>query len=98
MLLQRVEAKDYVDIATLLGTGLRLDLGLAGARALYGPAFQPSECLKALTYFEGGDLATLARDTRATLIQAAAAVNSLPNVTIVARTLALTDPPQESAE
>ena len=43
VLLQRVEAKDYIDVAALLDNGVSLAKGLAAARSLFGPAFQPSE-------------------------------------------------------
>ena len=59
VILQRIEAKDYQDIAAILRSGELLESGLAGASALYSRSFQPSEALKALTYFEGGDLAAL---------------------------------------
>jgi len=58
-------------VAALLAAGVPLDKGLASARTLFGPSFQPSECLKALVYFEGGDLDTLREETRAQLIAAA---------------------------
>lgn len=78
VILQRIEAKDYLDIATLVSSGVSLDIGLAGARTLFGANFQPSECLKALVYFEGGDLDSLPDQTRATLIEAARTVGNLP--------------------
>lgn len=90
VLLQRVEAKDYVDIALLLRYGVVLDRGLSGASLLFGPTFQPSECLKALVYFHGGDLETLPLDLQQTLIAAAAAVGPLPELTLSAQTLAYT--------
>lgn len=96
-LLQRVEAKDYLDIGALLGAGADLDRGLAGARALYGPAFQPAECLKALVYFQGGDLDTLPVDTQDALIRAVAASGPLPQVAVVSHSLALTRPQIEGA-
>lgn len=96
-LLQRVEAKDYLDVAALLGAGVSLDRGLAGARALYGLAFQPSECLKALVYFQGGDLDTLPSETRTELIRAVAATGPLPAVAAVTHTLALVGPASGSA-
>ena len=40
-LLQRVEAKDYLDVAALLGAGLPVEQILGAARALFGPAFNP---------------------------------------------------------
>lgn len=94
VLLQRVEAKDYSDIVALLTHGVPLDRGLAGARLLFGPAFQPSECLKALVYFQGGDLDTLSLDSQRTLIDAAAAVGPLPQIALASHTLTLTADPQ----
>ena len=91
-LLQRVEAKDYLDIAALLGAGASLDRGLAGARALYGQAFQPAECLKALVYFQGGDLGTLSVDIRDELTRAVAATGPLPSVAVISHSLALVGP------
>lgn len=89
VILQRIEAKDYQDIAALIRAGVSLSHGLAGARALYGPAFQPSESLKALVYFEGGDLYCLTQDERALLIATASSVRTLPSVTIRSHALAL---------
>ena len=53
------------------------------ARIVAGPAFQPSESLKALVYFEGGDLDSLAETTRQLLIHAATAVGDLPSIPVV---------------
>ncbi len=50
VLLQRVEAKDYQDIAALIKAGVSLGRGLAAARTMYGHNFQPSESLKAIAY------------------------------------------------
>ncbi|MDH5666495.1 MAG: nucleotidyl transferase AbiEii/AbiGii toxin family protein [Nitrospira sp.] len=91
VVLQRIEAKDYQDIVAMLAAGVDLSKGLAGARALYGPAFQPSESLKALVYFEGGDLHRLSLDERMSLIQAASTVRTLPLVTIQSHHLAAND-------
>ena len=87
VILQRVEGKDYVDIAALLRSGLPLDEGLGATRALYGQAFQPAECLKALVYFEGGDLSDLPMDVKKTLIEAARQAGNPPKVEVVSRTL-----------
>jgi hypothetical protein len=80
VILQRLEAKDYQDIAAMLQAGQPLEQGLAAARTLYGSAFQPSESLKALVYFEGGDLATLPEETKTVLIQASSGIRSLPDI------------------
>jgi len=87
VILQRIEAKDYLDIATLISAGVQLNIGLAGARTMFGPNFQPSECLKALVYFEGGDLESLSEQTRAVLIEAVRSVSDLPSVPRLAERL-----------
>jgi hypothetical protein len=78
VILQRAEAKDYLDIAVLLDRGISLANGLACAGALYGSAFQPSEALKALVYFEDGDLPQLPGVTRRLLCEAMAQLQELP--------------------
>jgi len=75
VMLQRVEAKDYRDVAALLRNGIALERGLGGALTLFGPNFQPAESLKALVYFSGGDLDTLDQADRATLIASVAAID-----------------------
>ncbi|MCP4701709.1 MAG: nucleotidyl transferase AbiEii/AbiGii toxin family protein [Gammaproteobacteria bacterium] len=87
VLLQRVEAKDYKDIAALVKAGVSLAKGLASARSMYGRTFQPSECLKALVYFKGGDLNCLTQEDRETLILAAASVRDLPSSELVSKSL-----------
>lgn len=89
VILQRVEAKDYQDIAAMLRAGVSLDRGLAIAKAMYGNHFQPSESLKAMTYYEGGDLHLLTATEKQTLIENASAVRVLPPVELVSRELAM---------
>lgn len=91
VILQRVEAKDYRDIAAMIRAGVSLEKGLAAARAMYGHNFQPGESLKAMTYFEGGDLDTLPEEDRNVLVAAASAVRDLPEVTPVSAALAAPD-------
>ena len=86
-LLNRVEAKDYIDVAELLRAGLSLGEGLAAATALYGQQFTPTECLRALTYFEGGDLARVDEKTRMELREASAQVRSIPEMRVVSKSL-----------
>ena len=87
VILQRAEAKDYGDIAAMINEGVSLSKGLAAARAIFGPNFQPSESLKALTYFEDGDLSSLTEFQKEVLIQAAVAVRDLPIVEILSKCL-----------
>ncbi len=89
VILQRIEAKDYRDIAAMLKADVSLAKGLAAARAMYGREFQPMESLKALVYFEGGDLHTLTVEEKETLIEAARGIRTLPQVLSVSRELAL---------
>lgn len=93
VILQRAEAKDYRDIAELLKAGVSLPAGLAAAHEIFGPNFQPSESLKAMAYFDDGDLKTLSKDERNVLVKAVGAVRELPVVTIVSRQLAATADP-----
>jgi hypothetical protein len=93
VILQRIEAKDYQDIAAMIRSGIDLSQGLASARAMFGPAFQPSEALKALVYFEGGDLHRLTHEERTLLIEAASSVRALPMVNIRGHALALSETP-----
>lgn len=62
---------------------------LGSPRALFGKAFQPSAALKALVYFEGGDLASLPGADRNTLIGAASVVGPLPVVKLRSKSLAI---------
>ncbi|XTI73131.1 hypothetical protein ACQAYK_03185 [Acidithiobacillus sp. AC3] len=86
-ILPRAEAKDYRDIAAMIHAGVSLSRGLASARQLYGPNFQPSESLKALVYFQDGDLQSLGADEKKTLINAVSAVRDLPPVALAAKVL-----------
>ncbi|MGO9339900.1 MAG: nucleotidyl transferase AbiEii/AbiGii toxin family protein [Terracidiphilus sp.] len=84
---QRIEMKDYWDVAAMLQAGIRLEAGLAAAAAMYRPGFQPSEAVKALTYFEGGDLASLKEADRKLLTRAAAEICRIPVVGLASRSL-----------
>ena len=78
--MQRSESKDYLDIAALVAHGLPLEYGLGCARAFYGAHFNSALPLKALVYFEDGDLPSLPAQVRAALIQAVRAVRTIPEV------------------
>lgn len=74
---QRVEQRDYIDIAALLDSGLDLAHGLADAAAIYGATFNVQESLKAMVYFGDGDFSLLSADRRKTLRNAVSAVSAL---------------------
>ena len=52
VLLQRVAARDYLDLAAILRAGVPLQDGLGAAMALYGNEFPPIDAVKALAYYE----------------------------------------------
>jgi hypothetical protein len=89
VILQRSEAKDYLDIAAMIQAGVSLEKGLSSAQTLYGPTFQPSESLKACVYFNDGDLASLSKSTKDLLVRAVAKVQNLPSIPIASRYLYL---------
>lgn len=89
LILVRPEKKDYEDIAAMIRAGRSIAQGLAGARAMFGKSFQPATALKALAYFEDGDLASLLRTDRNALIAAASATGALPPVKLRSKRLAI---------
>jgi hypothetical protein len=89
VILQCAEKRDYKDIAALLRAGVPLERGLAAARLIFGRAFQPAESMKALAWFEEGDLARFPRADRLRLIEAACSVGELPRMALRSRSLAI---------
>ena len=79
----RAETKDYVDIDRCLEQGIDLREALGAARSIYGPSFNPLLSLKALTYFQDGDLATLPKELQVRLSRAVQTVDldGLPEIT-----------------
>ncbi|EJW10921.1 hypothetical protein A33M_3915 [Rhodovulum sp. PH10] len=80
----RAEAKDYLDLAALLeDSRIGLPTALAAASAMYGAEFNPQITLKALTYFDEGDLRKLPQAVKDRLASAVRAVDldQLPVVT-----------------
>ena len=72
----RAEAKDYLDLDMLVTKGgISLPSALAAAQALYGASFNPQITLKALSYFEDGDLRTLPEESKLRLATAARSVD-----------------------
>jgi hypothetical protein len=79
----RAAAKDYRDIVATFEAGCSLAEGLAAAAAIYGKEFNGALSLKALTFFEDGDLPSLTLEERRRLLEAATSVilKRLPLVT-----------------
>jgi Nucleotidyl transferase AbiEii toxin, Type IV TA system len=68
----RPEAKDYLDLDVLIRKGgITLPMALTAAQALYGESFNPQITLKALSYFEDGDLQRLPEEAKSRLATAA---------------------------
>jgi len=79
----RAEAKDYVDMDALIRIGgVGLPFALAAAEKLYGPAFNPEITLKALSYFDDGNLRELPTDMKFRLAAAVSKVDlgHLPSI------------------
>ena len=73
---QRAEAKDYLDIDAILADGrIDLSMALASAKGIYGRQFNPLLTLKALSFFEDGDLPQLSLAVRERLASAARRVD-----------------------
>jgi hypothetical protein len=73
---RRAEVKDYIDIDAMILAGV-IDLphSLAVARHIYGDQFSPELSLKALCYFEDGNVCDLAMETRERLVAAVQGVD-----------------------
>ena len=73
---QRAEAKDYIDLATMLDQKVvDLPTALSAGKLIYPSSFNPELTLKALSFFNDGDLETLPEETRTRLVEAVRAVD-----------------------
>jgi hypothetical protein len=78
--LDRADAKDYRDIARMISTGTSLTTGLSAFRQMFNG--EPAQVLRAIGYFEDGDLTTLSAADRKVLSDARDHVCELPEVHI----------------
>lgn len=76
--LDRAEAKDYLDIAAMLGAGVSLERGLAAFGKMFGT--DPGLPLKALGYFKDGDLPSVPAREQALLRAARDRVTDIPDI------------------
>ena len=83
---QRAQARDYEDIAAIIGAGISLSDALAAASSVYGKKFNGALSLKALTYFADGDLPQLSSATQERLRTLAAEINLKQIPVLEART------------
>ncbi len=78
--LDRAEAKDYRDIAEMISTGVSLPRGLAAFRGMFGG--EPAQVLRAIGFFEDGDLRSLSATDRQALREARDRIGALPDVSL----------------
>lgn len=76
--LDRAETKDYRDIAEMISTGVSLPAALSAFREMFNG--EPAQVLRALGFFDDGDLNTLGRMDRELLRNARDRVGQLPDV------------------
>lgn len=86
IILVRAEAKDYLDIYTLLNAGITLPEALGATKALY-PEFNAVLSLKALAYYGEPTLATVPIGVRKFLTAESARVESIKEVQRIAPSL-----------
>lgn len=85
-ILDRAEVRDYRDLAEILRNGLSLAYGVAAFRTMYKG--EPAQVLRAIGYFEDGNLASLGNADRKILTAARDAVKDLPPVIVLSKSLA----------
>lgn len=79
----RAEARDYIDIDALIQKGsIALPTSLAAARAIFGPGFNPQITLKALSYFDEGNVRDIPNEMKSRLAATArdTDLGKLPNL------------------
>ena len=86
---QRAEAKDYSDIAAALRSGVSLSEALGAAESIYGGVFNAIAALKALSYFQDGNLASLPAEIK-NLLSAQAKTIELKNIPRIAARAGIT--------
>jgi len=78
--LDRAEAKDYRDIAAMIAAGVSLPTGLSAFEQMFGG--EPSQVLRAIGFFDDGDLNALDSLDRDVLLNARDRVGRLPKVNL----------------
>jgi Nucleotidyl transferase AbiEii toxin, Type IV TA system len=76
--LDRAEARDYRDIAEMISAGVSLPAGLSAFKQMLDG--EPAQVLRAIGYFNDGDLSTLSPANRDILCSARDRVGQLPDV------------------
>lgn len=84
--LDRAEAKDYRDLAEMISAGVSLPAALSAFKQMFDG--EPAQVLRAIGYFNDGDLNTLSTADRDVLCKARDRVRHLPEVHIKSGSLA----------
>lgn len=79
-ILDRAEAKDYCDISALLSSGVSLERGLGAFEKMYGK--DPGLPLRAIGFFQDGDLPSLSKADQDVLRSARDRVSKVPAVVL----------------
>lgn len=85
-ILDRAEAKDYRDIATMISAGVSLSTGLGSFEQMFDG--EPAQVLRAIGFFGDGDLNTLSTHDRGVLRKARDQIDQLPEVRLKPGSLA----------
>lgn len=78
--LDRAEAKDYRDIAEMISAGVSLSAGLSAFMQMFDG--EPAQVLRAIGYFDDGDLTTLGAADRDILRKARDQIGQLPGTVV----------------
>ena len=84
--LDRAEAKDYRDIAEMISAGVSMPAGLSAFKQMFDG--EPAQVLRAIGYFDDGDLNTLSTADRDVLCDARDRIGQLPEMHLKSGTLA----------
>jgi hypothetical protein len=85
-ILDRAEAKDYLDISALLSANVSLERGLGGFARMHGK--DPGLALRAIGFFKDGDLPSLPKKDRDILRAARDRVSEIPEIQLAHGSLA----------
>jgi hypothetical protein len=86
-ILDRAEAKDYLDISAMLSAGVSLERALGAFAKMYGK--DPGLVLRAIGYFKDGDLPSLPETDQDILRAARDRVAEIPDVAMTYGSLAV---------
>lgn len=90
VIMQRIELKDYQDIAAMCRAGQKIEKGLGSAQTIFSASdFSPMYSLKTMVWFDSDQLKNMSIEDKKTILKAANEVdlNSIPKVELVSNNL-----------